>query len=229
MEEVKLPRHIGFIMDGNGRWAKKQGKIRSFGHRKGADILDGLLTYCYDKGIKAVSMYAFSTENWSRPKEEIDVIFDILRKFLKRYKQKLIRDKVRFLISGDLNAIPETLRLLCEDCMEATSMFSERFLNLALNYGSRAEIVKATNDLIKSGKKEITEEDFSSALYTSLLPDIDLVIRTSGEQRLSNFFLWQCAYSELYFTDVLWPDFTNEELDKAIEWYNGRGRRFGGI
>ncbi|MBO4323694.1 MAG: di-trans,poly-cis-decaprenylcistransferase, partial [Clostridia bacterium] len=153
----------------------------------------------------------------------------ILRKFLKKYKPKLIRDRVRLIMSGDLSEIPDSLREQCENCMEDTSAFSYRYLNIALNYGSRAEIVKAANDLIKSGKKEITEEDFSSALYTSLLPDIDLVVRTSGEQRLSNFFLWQCAYAELYFTDVLWPDFNNAELDKAIEWFNGRGRRFGGV
>ena len=225
----RIPKHIGFIMDGNGRWAKQRGKLRSFGHRKGADILDWLITECFDRGIKAISLYAFSTENWSRPKEEVATIFDILRKFLKKYESKLIRNEVRLIVSGDLTKIPESLMQQCEACMKTTSVFSEKFLNIAINYGSRAEIVKATNDLIKSGKTEITEEDINSALYTSLLPDIDLVVRTSGEQRLSNFFLWQSAYAELYFTDVLWPDFGNKELDEALDWYAGRGRRFGGI
>ncbi len=229
MSEFIPPKHIGFIMDGNGRWAKLRGRPRNYGHKKGADVIEAVVKHCHDRGVKAVSLYAFSTENWSRPKEEVDFIFDILRRFLKKYKKKLIANEIRFLISGNLAELPEELRAQCEDCISATEVFTEKFLNIAINYGSRSELTRAVNALIASGKKEVTEADVSAALYTSLLPDIDLVIRTSGEQRLSNFFMWQCAYAELYFTDVLWPDFDDKELDKALDWFASRGRRYGGI
>ena len=226
-KEKKL-RHIGFIMDGNGRWAKKHGKARTFGHRKGADTIEKVLEACYNNQVKVVSLYAFSTENWSRPKDEIDAIFDLLRSFLKKYSQKLKEEKIRLVISGDITPISEDLKKECLKLIEETKDNSEYILNIALNYGSRKELVRAVN-LLKEKQGEITEEDISSALYTSGLPDIDLVVRTSGEMRLSNFFLWQCAYAEFYFTDVLWPDFGKEETNKAIEWFYGRKRRFGGI
>ena len=226
-KEKKL-RHIGFIMDGNGRWAKKHGKARTFGHRKGADTIEKVLEACYDNQVKVVSLYAFSTENWSRPKDEIDAIFDLLRSFLKKYSKKLKEEKIRLVISGDITPISEDLKEECLKLIEETKDNSEYILNIALNYGSRKELVRAVN-LLKKKQGEITEEDISSALYTSGLPDIDLVVRTSGEMRLSNFFLWQCAYAEFYFTDVLWPDFGKEETNKAIEWFYGRKRRFGGI
>lgn len=227
--ELVVPRHVGFIMDGNGRWAKKRGMPRNYGHDKGADVIEEVVGACRDMGVKTVSLYAFSTENWSRPKDEVDKIFELLHKFLKRYTHKLIRDKIRLIISGDLEAIPEDLKNECLSLIERTKDFPEFSLNIAINYGSRAEIVRAVNRLIDGHFTSVTEKDIERELYTSTIPDIDLVVRTSGEQRLSNFFMWQCAYAELYFTDVLWPDFHKEELKKAIEWFSGRKRRFGGI
>ena len=226
-KEKKL-RHVGFIMDGNGRWAKERNRPRTFGHKKGADTIVEVVEECFESGVEVVSLYAFSTENWSRPKEEIDTIFDLLGKFLKKYSKKLFKEEIRLVISGDLSPVAEDLRKTCEKLIADTANFAERVLNIALNYGSRVELTRAFNAL-KEKQGEITEEDISKALYTSDLPDIDLVVRTSGEKRLSNFFLWQCAYAEFYFTDVLWPDFNREETKKAIEWFYGRKRRFGGI
>ena len=230
MEENKVvPRHVGIIMDGNGRWAKLRGKPRSYGHKKGADIIDEVVSACFDNGIEAVSLYAFSTENWVRPKEEIETIFGLLGILLDKKFSKLIKQHVRLTISGDISPLPEKLRVKCLNAIEKTKDFTGRTLNVALNYGSRTEITRACNLVLQSGKTEISEEDIAANLYTAGLPDIDLVIRTSGEMRLSNFFLWQCAYAEFYFTDVLWPDFHKEELEKAIEWFSHRKRRFGGV
>ncbi len=226
-KERKL-KHVGFIMDGNGRWAKARQKPRTFGHKKGADAIIDVLEECFNNGVTVVSLYAFSTENWSRPKQEIDAIFDLLDNFLKKYSKKLYEKKARLVISGDLSPVSKGLRERCEKLVADTACFNEYVLNIALNYGSRNELVRAFN-LLKGKGEEITEEDISKALYTADLPDIDLVVRTSGEMRLSNFFLWQCAYAEFYFTDVLWPDFNKEETKKAIEWFYGRKRRFGGI
>lgn len=227
-EEKKVPRHIGFIMDGNGRWAKLRGKSRSYGHKKGADVIEEVVSACFDEGVEAVSLYAFSTENWSRPKEEIDTIFDLLEKFLRRYENKLVNERIRLIISGDLSEISEKLRKRSISVMKNTERFVGKTLNIAINYGGRAEIVRAAKLLSETGEP-ITEENLAGRLYTTGLPDIDLVVRTSGESRLSNFFLWQCAYAELYFTDVLWPDFKTEELKKALDWFAGRKRRFGNI
>ena len=227
-EEKKVPRHIGFIMDGNGRWAKLRGKSRSYGHKKGADVIEEVVSACFDEGVEAVSLYAFSTENWSRPKEEIDTIFDLLEKFLRRYENKLVTERIRLIISGDLSEISEKLRNRSISVMKNTERFVGKTLNIAINYGGRAEIVRAAKLLAEAGEP-ITEENLAGRLYTTGLPDIDLVVRTSGESRLSNFFLWQCAYAELYFTDVLWPDFKTEELKKALDWFAGRKRRFGNI
>lgn len=227
-EEKKVPRHIGFIMDGNGRWAKLRGKRRSYGHKKGADVIEEVVSACFFEGVEAVSLYAFSTENWSRPKEEIDTIFDLLEKFLRRYENKLVNERIRLIISGDLSEISEKLRNRSISVMKNTERFVGKTLNIAINYGGRAEIVRAAKLLAEAGEP-ITEENLAGRLYTAGLPDIDLAVRTSGESRLSNFFLWQCAYAELYFTDVLWPDFGTEELKKALEWFAGRKRRFGNI
>lgn len=227
-EEKKVPRHIGFIMDGNGRWAKLRGESRSYGHKKGADVIEEVVSACFFEGVEAVSLYAFSTENWSRPKEEIDTIFDLLEKFLRRYENKLVNERIRLIISGDLSEISEKLRNRSISVMKNTERFVGKTLNIAINYGGRAEIVRAAKLLAEAGEP-ITEENLAGRLYTAGLPDIDLAVRTSGESRLSNFFLWQCAYAELYFTDVLWPDFGTEELKKALEWFAGRKRRFGNI
>ena len=228
-EEISvLPKHVGFIMDGNGRWAKARNKPRTFGHQKGADVIYEIVSACFNRGIEAVSLYAFSTENWSRPRKEIDKIFDLLRRFLKKYSATLLREKIRLIISGDLSALPDGLREECERRIGETKAFSSHTLNIAINYGSRAEILRAVN-LLKGREGEVGEEEFSSCLYTAGLPDIDLVVRTSGEQRLSNFFLWQCAYSEFYFTEVLWPDFHEKQLTDALVWFSRRKRRFGGV
>lgn len=230
MEEQKIvPRHVGIIMDGNGRWAKQRGKPRSYGHKKGADVIDEVVTACFERGADAVSLYAFSTENWVRPKEEVDAIFGLLGILIDKKLAKLIKNEVKLIISGDISSLPESLRKKCSNAVQKSGNFKGKVLNVALNYGSRAEITRAVNVALGSGRTEITEEDISAGLYTAGLPDIDLVIRTSGEMRLSNFFLWQCAYAEFYFTDVLWPDFHKEELDKAFEWYSHRKRRFGGV
>lgn len=230
MEEQKnVPRHVGIIMDGNGRWAKQRGKPRSYGHKKGADVIDEVVTACFERGADAVSLYAFSTENWVRPKEEVDAIFGLLGILIDKKLAKLIKNEVKLIISGDISSLPESLRKKCSNAVQKSGNFKGKVLNVALNYGSRAEITRAVNVALGSGRTEITEEDISAGLYTAGLPDIDLVIRTSGEMRLSNFFLWQCAYAEFYFTDVLWPDFHKEELDKAFEWYSHRKRRFGGV
>lgn len=230
MDESKtVPRHVGIIMDGNGRWAKLRGKPRSYGHKKGADIIDEVVSACFDSGTEAVSLYAFSTENWVRPKEEIETIFGLLGILLDKKFSRLVKQRVRLIISGDITPLPEKLRVKCLNAIEKTKDFTGRTLNVALNYGSRTEITRACNLALRSGKTEITEEDVAANLYTAGLPDIDLVIRTSGEMRLSNFFLWQCAYAEFYFTDVLWPDFHKDELEKAFEWFSHRKRRFGGV
>ena len=230
MDESKtVPRHVGIIMDGNGRWAKLRGKPRSYGHKKGADIIDEVVSACFDGGTEAVSLYAFSTENWVRPKEEIETIFGLLGILLDKKFSRLVKQRVRLIISGDITPLPEKLRVKCLNAIEKTKDFTGRTLNVALNYGSRTEITRACNFALRSGKTEITEEDVAANLYTAGLPDIDLVIRTSGEMRLSNFFLWQCAYAEFYFTDVLWPDFHKDELEKAFEWFSHRKRRFGGV
>lgn len=230
MEEQKIvPRHVGIIMDGNGRWAKQRGKPRSYGHKKGADVIDEVVTACFERGADAVSLYAFSTENWVRPKEEVDAIFGLLGILIDKKLAKLIKNEVKLIISGDISSLPESLRKKCSNAVQKSGKFKGKVLNVALNYGSRAEITRAVNVALGSDRTEITEEDISAGLYTAGLPDIDLVIRTSGEMRLSNFFLWQCAYAEFYFTDVLWPDFHKEELGKAFEWYSHRKRRFGGV
>lgn len=230
MERVSAtPKHVGFIMDGNGRWAKLRGKPRSFGHIKGSDNVEKVVTGCFERGVYAVTLYAFSTENRSRPKEEVDKILSLLEKFLRKYIKTLVKNEVKLVFSGDLSVLPKSLKNLAEEKTQQTENFTKNVLNIALNYGSRAEIIRACNALIKSGKSEVTEKDFENELYTKFLPEIDLIVRTGGEKRLSNFFMYQAAYAELYFTDVYWPDFKEEELDKALLWFSKRQRRFGNV
>ena len=230
-EEKKVPRHIGFIMDGNGRWAKLRGKSRSYGHKKGADVIEEVVSACFFEGVEAVSLYAFSTENWSRPKEEIDTIFDLLEKFLRRYENKLVNERIRLIISGDLSEISEKLRNRSISVMKNTERFVGKTLNIAINYGGRDEIVHAVKKIVSEGAaaEEITEQLISDNLYTAGMPDPDFIIRPSGEYRTSNYLLWQSAYSEYWFSDILWPDFTPKKLERAIDDYCGRNRRFGGI
>lgn len=224
-----LPKHIAFIMDGNGRWAKEKGKPRTFGHQKGSAVIRKLVEKCFKEGIEVVSLYAFSTENWSRPQEEIDKIFSLLRKFIDKYSSALVKNKAKLLVSGDLGRLPEDLRESVLRVEKLTEEFNDHVLNIAINYGARAEIVRAVQKIIKENVTTVTEQSFSDYLYTAGLPDVDMIVRTSGEKRISNFLLYQSAYAELYFTDTLWPDFDVKELEKALEWFNGRKRRYGNV
>ena len=223
-----LPRHIGFIMDGNGRWAKKRGMPREYGHRFGAETFRRVMEYCGDIGIEATTFYVFSTENWKRPKKEVDSIMKLLNKYLDECEEKVLKNNVRFVFLGDKSVFPEAMRAKMID-IEEKSKGNKSIVNLALNYGARDEITMAVNKLISEGKTHVSEEDISASLYTADSPELDLVVRTGGDMRISNFLLWQSAYAELYFTDVLWPDFSTAEVDAAINNFMSRKRRFGGV
>ncbi len=229
-EITNLPRHIGIIMDGNGRWAKRRGMPRTAGHAAGAETFRKIATYCKNIGIEYLTVYAFSTENWRRPKEEVDAIMNIFRDYLKdsaNFKNENI--KLEFI--GDRSGMPEDIaKLMAQaefDSKDATGLKCY----MAINYGGRDELVHAVRDIVKEGipAEEITEDTISSHIYTSHYPDPELIIRPSGEYRLSNFLIWQAAYSEFWFSNVLWPDFTTDDLDRAIDDYNKRNRRFGGV
>ncbi len=218
-------QHIAFIMDGNGRWAKKRLLPRFVGHKHGAATFKRIVKHCFDLGIKTVTTYAFSTENWSRPKEEINAIMQLL----KDYNEEIINDgRITIRYIGDKTNLPNDLVDLMINAEEKTKG-KDFVLNIAFNYGGRNEIVNACNRIIAHGKSIITEKDINDNLYTAGSQDPDLIIRTANEYRLSNFLLWQCAYSEFYFADVLWPDFNKRELEKAIKNFYGRSRRFGGL
>lgn len=225
-----IPGHIAIIMDGNGRWAKKRGLPRSFGHSAGAKKFKEIARYCNKIGVKYLTVYAFSTENWKRPKEEIDGIMNLLRDYLKdstNFKGENI--KLRFI--GNRLALPDDIQVLMENSERESDDATGMTACLALNYGGRDEITTAVQNIVKNNipLEEISEELISSMLYTSDYPDPDLIIRPSGEFRLSNFLVWQSAYSEFYFDKVLWPDFSVKDLEKAIDEYNRRNRRFGGV
>ncbi len=216
-------------MDGNGRWAKQRGLNRTKGHEKGAEIIRDVTTYCAKQpNIETVTFYAFSTENWKRPKLEVDFLMRLLDKYLKNELETYQKNNVCFKAIGNMEAFSKKLQERIKTTQEATKNNSDLTHILALNYGGRAEITRAVNELIAKGKKEILEEDISTALQTPY-SDIDLLIRTSGEERISNFLLWQLSYSEFYFSQTLWPDFTVEELDNIIEDFEQRNRRFGGV
>lgn len=218
-------KHIAFIMDGNGRWAKARSLPRNVGHKYGAKAFEETVKNCHEFGIKIVTVYAFSTENWSRPKNEIEAIMVLLDTYIERaYEQK----DIRYVFVGDKSVLSEDLRNKMIALEKATDKY-DNILNIAFNYGGRAEIVNACNTLISNGASSVSEEDISFHLYTSHCPDPDLIVRTANEQRISNFLLWQCAYSEFYFTNILWPDFDKKELYKAIQSYYKRKRRFGGL
>lgn len=218
-------KHIAFIMDGNGRWAQERLFPRFVGHKYGAEAFKKVIRCCFTMGIKVVTTYVFSTENWSRPQTEINAIV----KLLKEYVSEAISDgNIRINFIGDKKSLPKDLVNVMLEAEEVTKG-KTKILNLAFNYGGRAEIVNACNKLIKEGKEEITEQDISNSLYTTGYPDPDLIVRTAGEYRLSNFLLWQCAYSEFYFTKVYWPDFDEKQLNLAIQSFYSRKRRFGGL
>lgn len=233
--ERVLPQHIAIIMDGNGRWAKKRGLPRSAGHSAGASNFRRIARYCSNIGIKYLTVYAFSTENWKRPKDEIDAIMNLFRDYLKEALTDFDKENIRTRFIGDVSVLDDDLQQLIRKAEEASSKATGMTLNIAVNYGGHQEITRAARSLCDDVKKgllapeDITEELFSQRIYTAGQPDPDLIIRPSGEQRLSNFMLWQAAYSEFWYSDVLWPDFSPKDLEHAIDDFNKRRRRFGGI
>ncbi|MBR6676256.1 MAG: di-trans,poly-cis-decaprenylcistransferase [Clostridia bacterium] len=220
--------HIAFIMDGNGRWANKRGLPREAGHGVGVKAFKKAVTLCRDWGIKTVTTYAFSTENWKRPPQEVREIMRLLDEYIKEAEDDNEKNHIRYIFLGDKERLGEELKAKCL-YLEGLTRDNPLTLNIALNYGGRAELVSAVNSLIAEGKTEISEEDISSRLYTKESPDPDLIVRTGGEVRLSNFLLWQSQYSELYFTDCLWPDFDEMELRRSIIEFSKRKRRYGGV
>ena len=234
MENLNI-KHIAFIMDGNGRWAKKRGLPRHLGHKEGCERVIEIYEECFDNGIKVMSLYAFSTENWNRPKSEINHLFNYLAVFFKREMKRLLSDGCQVRTSGDLSRLPEKTQKIIAEAKELTKDCKKFVFNICLNYGGRDDIVRAAKLFakdVKEGKKDVdslTEEEFQQYLYTTDLPPVDLLIRTSGEQRTSNYLPWQLAYAEFVFTPTPWPDFTKAEFDKCLEEFYSRSRRFGGI
>ena len=232
--DFRPPRHIAIILDGNGRWAKKRGLPRTAGHAVGSETFRKIATYCKDIGVEYLTVYAFSTENWSRPEDEVGAIMKLLGKYLNEAIDTMEKDHIKMKIFGDVEKLPEELQKLVRKTDEISARYDGFQANICLNYGGRDEIVNAARRYaqeLMEGKDvgELTEEKLSSYMYSAGIPDPDLLIRPGGEQRISNFLLWQCAYAEFYFTDVLWPDFTPAELDKAIAEFHRRDRRYGGV
>ena len=228
MQCVNIPKHVGIIMDGNGRWATARGQKRSFGHKEGSANVDKIVTHAFKRGIKSLTLYAFSAENWARPKEEVDGLMKLLKDYLKKFAKKLYKNDVRLIVIGGREQLSKDLVEAIDEVEKKSENNQSNVLNIAINYGGRQEIVACVNKLIAE-KKEITVESISENLYTAVSGEPDLIIRTGGELRLSNFLLYQGAYSELYFTDVLWPDFNDEQFDKALAEFGQRKRRFGKV
>ena len=229
-----IPRHIAIILDGNGRWAKRRGLPRTAGHAAGSENFRKIATYCKNIGVEYLTVYAFSTENWKRPEDEVKTIMRLLRRYLNEAIDTMERDQIRMKIFGDVAGLAPELQELVRKTDEISQRYQGFQANICLNYGGRAEIVHAAHRYaadLAAGKVEgeLTEEQFGGYLYSAGIPDPDLLIRPGGEQRISNFLLWQCAYAEFYFTDVLWPDFNTDELDKAIAAFRKRDRRYGGV
>ena len=228
-----LPRHVAIIMDGNGRWAKKQGLLRALGHQRGTKAVRDVVEGCAEIGIKNLTLYAFSTENWSRPKLEVDTLMKLLVSSLKKEIKTLQENNIRLNAIGNLQTLPRSVRKELLDVIQKTASNTRMTLTLALSYGSREELVRAMCEIgqkLERGEislKDIDESVINEHLYTRKIPDVDLLIRTSGEQRISNFLLWQIAYAELYFTEILWPDYRRQDLFEAIYNYQNRERRFG--
>ena len=230
-----IPNHVAIILDGNGRWAKKKGMPRTYGHVKGCENLEKICSVAKELGVKYLTVYAFSTENWKRSKEEVDALMKLFRNYMKKCI-KISRDnKMQVRVIGDPTAFDSDLQEKIKELEEYSSQYDELYFQIALNYGSRDEIKRAVQKMAEDVKaeklspEEISEQTISDYLDTKGLPDPDLLIRTSGEERLSNFLMWQLAYTEFYFTDVAWPDFNKAEFEKAIAKYNQRDRRFGGV
>lgn len=233
IDRNNIPKHIAIIMDGNGRWAKKRGLTRSMGHREGSRTLKKIVEACYQLGVRYLTVYAFSTENWSRPKEEVDELMKLLLEYLRNAERELAGKKVRIRVIGEKKHLPEEIIKEIKRVEENTENIEGLDFIIALNYGGRQELVEAVSNLVEDAKagliSEIDEEAISERLYTNGIPDPDLLIRTSGEMRISNFLIWQLSYSEFFFCDVLWPDFSEVNLRNAIISYQGRQRRFGGV
>lgn len=235
IDKNNLPYHIGIIMDGNGRWAKKRGMPRSFGHKQGAKTFDEIIDFAGNLGIKVVTVYAFSTENWSRPKEEVDSIMELLADYLENGLKKLAGKDTKVKVIGDIGSMSEDIKKGVKNIEEKTKDGKSMTVQIALNYGGRLEITEAAKKaalMAVSGKicpDEINSDLLSSLMYSPEIPDPDLIIRPSGEYRLSNFLLWESAYSEFWFSDILWPDFKGEDLLRAVYDYQQRSRRFGGV
>ncbi|MBE5750045.1 MAG: di-trans,poly-cis-decaprenylcistransferase [Clostridiales bacterium] len=228
MSDLKIPSHVGIIMDGNGRWAEKRGKKRSYGHRVGSENVERVVEHAFKVGVKSLTLYAFSSENWARPKEEVDELMRLLKNYFKKFISKVLKNGVRLKVVGGRAELSDDLIKVIDECEDMSKDNTEHYLNIALNYGGRQEVVAVVNKLIGEGKA-VTVDSISENLYTAASGEPDLIIRTGGEYRLSNFLLYQGAYSELYFTDVLWPDFDEIELDKAIDSFGKRKRRFGKV
>ena len=223
---TKNPEHIAIIMDGNGRWAKKRLMPRSFGHKQGMERMIGLMEHAFDLGVKYVTVYALSTENLKRPKDELEGLYDLIRNHFETYIERVCARGVAFRAVGDTSLLPDDVRAILENSERRTAGYEGKGINIALGYGARAEIVRAANEAVARGER-VTEESFSELLYTRGQPDPELIIRTGKEVRLSNFLLYQAAYSELYFSEKMFPEFSDRDLEKAIEWFSGRTRRFG--
>lgn len=231
MENLNIPRHVAIILDGNGRWAQQRNMPRTFGHKNGAENVVDIAIHAKKCGVKYLSLYAFSTENWKRPKKEVDYLMKLLIKFVNEKIDQLMEEDCKLNFLGDLSAIPDQTRKAVELALDRTKNNKSLFINIALNYGGRDEIVHAVKNIINDGLKaeNIDEEMISNYLYTKDIPDPDLLIRPGGELRISNFLIYQIAYSELYFSDTLWPDFNEDEFDMALEEYSRRNRRFGDV
>ena len=233
--QLPPPRHIAIIMDGNGRWAKKRGLPRTAGHAAGAESFRRIANYCRTLGVRYLTVYAFSTENWKRSQDEIGGIMSLLRRYLEEALRDMEKNQVHFVFFGDLSKLSPELRTLCRNAEARSAAYHEVQVNFCLNYGGRDEIVQAARrfaEAVSQGEKrpeELDEALFSQYLYSANLPDPELIIRPSGEERISNFLLWQSAYSELVFQDVLWPDYSPNDLDAAIAEFHRRSRRFGGV
>ncbi|HPD60882.1 MAG TPA: isoprenyl transferase [Thermodesulfobacteriota bacterium] len=235
LDKEKLPQHIAIIMDGNGRWARKRNLERIVGHQKGLESAREIVKFCKEAEIKVLTLYAFSIENWRRPKKEVQALMNLLKKYIFKESKELLKNNIRLSAIGNIEDMPPSVVRILNEAVEKTKRCSGMIVNLALSYGGRDEIIRAIKRIVKEVKQgrlkedDITEEIFSTYLFTKDLPDPDLLIRTSGEMRLSNFLLWQMAYTEIYVTEILWPDFKREDMIRALINYQSRERRFGRI
>lgn len=232
---IKIPTHLAIILDGNGRWAQKKGLIRSLGHKAGAKALKETTNNAFNMGVKVLSVFCFSTENWKRDKEEVDYLFTLPIEYFNRYAESLVKNDIKVIFSGDISKLPKETFIACDAIRLKTHHCQSHILNICINYGAQDEILMATKQIASKVKNNeldvngINKEVFEEHLYTKGLPPVDLLIRTSNEQRISNFLLWQISYAELYFTKTHWPAFTKHTLEKAFIEYTSRDRRFGGI